>query len=209
MRFFRLSVLAVLLAGCGMFSATPFPTTLPSQEEIDARYKTVRHNLSPRKDYHFDITLPLNWQILDSKLIDEPTEEISIDMAAFRAPGPWMDDEHVLAGAEVTVTALRPKTSVVGGAAAQAWLTDLLGRSVPGYRILDKQLVGGGTETYADVLVRYNANSGPVVARMRVQPIKQGSVVLVLTASAPEKDYADVAEALFVATQSFKLVIGK
>lgn len=205
MHFLRFPLPFFFLAACGLLSAS-FPTELPSQRAIDAGYQTIRHNLSPRRDFHFDVTLPTGWKTLDTKLIDEPTQEISIEVAAFRAPGPWMDDERTPAGAEVTVTALRPRNPVLGSKAAEAWLIQLLEESVPGYRVLDRRLVNGVDASYADILVRYQSQPGDVIARMRVQPIKEGAIVLVITASAPENDYRDLAEKLFVAIESFTLL---
>lgn len=205
-RVLSISALCVLLAGCAMVSSVPFPLKLPSERVIDTQYKEIRHNLSPLPRYHFEIVVPLNWELLDTRLFDEPPEEEPVEIAAFREPGAWMEDQSVSARAEVAVSVVKPKDLVSGADAARAWLLRVLDGTTPDYRFLKERSVGEGTQAWTDILIRYPLDSDTIIARFRVQPSEDGTHVFVLTATAPADQYAAVAEDLFVALASFRLL---
>ena len=193
--------LSLLLIGC--FAAVPFPTLLPSQRAIDSEYKTVHHNLSPLKKYHFDITIPKDWETLDVAIVDEPQGMEPREVAAFRQPGAWQSDSTVAAGAEVSVTVLRSSGAIKNGDTALQWLRTILDGTSAGYTILEhRTIVAQGIES-ADVLIRYGGEE-PVIARFRVLPTADRRV-FVITASAPLAEYQRVATELLTAIATFEI----
>mgnify|MGYP003394164327 CR=1 FL=1 len=192
------------LGGCAFSAPVPFPVTLPSQRVIDIQYHTKQHDLAKLKKYHFSITLPDTWSTLDTVLVQEPTADIPEEIAAFREPGEWMKDPAAPAKAEVSISVLNLSGSLVGSGASVRWLTTLLDRTVPGYRVLNQRDAVSNAGPVGDVLIRYN---GPydIIARFFVIPMQDKKHVIVLTASAPASEYADRAMQLYVALQSFHL----
>lgn len=198
----------LLLSSCSILPSVPFPVTLPSQRVIDAEFQTIRHNLSPLPSYHFEVTLPKDWQSLDTRIFDEPAEDIPVEVGAFRQPGAWSTDSRAPTGAEVAVSVVRPSQRMTGSDAG-AWLEKNLKQTVPGHRILQQRMVKGNPLEWADVLVRYSSAGQKIIARFRVQSTLDHKRVFIVTASAPADQYADIAEGLFVAVESFRPLSGQ
>ncbi len=193
--------------GCSAV-ALPFPTELPSDQVINDQFKTIRHDLSPLRQYHFEIVLPTDWEILDAKIIEEPAVDTPQEVAAFREPGAWKDDGTAAVNAEVTVTVLRASGSVVGADATRTWLKSILETTIPGYTLLEERSVTADGQGTADVLIQYGRDD-VIVARFWALPAPDGKNVYVVIGSAPMEEYATVAEKLYTALATFKPTPGK
>ncbi|MBI5794047.1 hypothetical protein HZA87_03100 [Candidatus Uhrbacteria bacterium] len=193
------------LAGCTFSAAVPFPTAMPSQRVLDAQYQTLRHDLSTLKQYQFEITVPAAWKTLDTAMVQEPAGDVPEEIAAFREPGDWMTDPDAPAKAEVSVSVLNLSGSLIGTGASLQWLTTILDRTIPGYRILEQRETKSAAGDSGDMLIRFNAPED-IIARFYVVLSKDKKHVIVITGSAPGPEYAARAEQLFVALQSFHLL---
>lgn len=190
----------VLLAGCAL-RGPAFPVTLPPQSVIDSDYMTMTHNLSSLKKYHFEMLLPRGWQTLDTKISAEPKEGSPQEVGVFRQSGAWMHDPSVLANGEISVTVLKTEEKVETAEQAGKWLVAILNTTTPGYKLLKQRTTG----TAADMLIRYGGGGEDVIARFWAVP-SSDQRVFVVTGSAAAKEYPDLAEEIYAALSTFRLL---
>lgn len=192
-------LLLTLLTACAKEVA--FPVKLPSQRVIDAQYETIKHDLSPLKQYHFTILIPTGWRTLDVRAESEPQGTAPVEMGAFREPGQW-EDGKTATQTEISVSVLNASGSTLTGDTLALWLQGILDRSVPDHAVLAQRTTMSGDLPVADVLIRYD-EAPAMIARFWAVPSRDKKHVFVVTGSAPEEEYPHVAQFLYTALATF------
>lgn len=207
-RFFRpafVLVVSITLTACsGAYSApgkdVPFPTNLPSEEDLTARYQPLQHDLSPLAAYHFRIEIPKDWKTLDTTIKEEPAKDALADVAVFRQPGAWMNDPTAPINGEISVSVVNVSGSTLSPA---DWLQGVLKKNAKGFTVINKQLSPSASGEVPDVLIQYTSGNELLLSRMMA--FRNGNRMFVITGSDTAKEYKDNAEAFFVAISTFRL----
>lgn len=178
-----------------------FPTTLPSEQALDATYNRLRHDLSPLPEYHFQIMIPVAWKTLATKITKAPEKGGFDDVGIFREPGDWMKSDNAPIKGEISVSVLNvegdKQTSV-------AWLEKILEKNAAGLIIvLNHRSIPSASGEVSDILIKYESSGETIISRLMA--LKRGDEMFVITGSDTEEGYKQTAEVFAVAVQTFKL----
>lgn len=179
--------------------AHPFVTRLPDAEAIDEQYKDVSHDLSPLTQYHFQLLVPKDWQILDIALEEEPAPGDFSELGVFRQEGEWMENDDVPPLAEISVSLINPSGQEQSAA---AWLDELLSNNKEAHTKLEERKTGSGREEAADYLFRYKDQGVDYV--MRVSAFRMADRIIFLSCSDTTNGYRDHAEACYAALATLR-----
>lgn len=179
----------------------PFVTQLPDAQTLKKEYKNIKHDLSPLLQYHFQITIPSAWKILDIVLDEDPPAGDFDEMGVFRQEGEWMNNEEIPPGGEISVSLIHPQNP---DQTATDWLDELLPEDIASYELLEQRTIGSGIEEAADYLFHYMDKSTDYV--MRVSAFRAGDRIIFISCSDTANGYRDNAHACYVALSSFKLI---
>jgi hypothetical protein len=180
----------------------PYVTSMPSSGTLNSVYKRWRHTLSPIDAYHFDIVIPKDWQILDTKAAADPSPGNFTEMGVFRQPGDWMNDEKAEQNAEISVSVYNAKGDK---RTAAQWLEDTIVKNAPSYEILQKNIAPAKKGDGMDMLVKYSNQNKEVIIN-RIAAFKLGDNIYVISGNDTAASYRDSAEAFYVAIESFSLI---
>ncbi len=178
----------------------PFPTTLPSDQELQDQYQMLDFDLSPLPAYRFRIQIPSGWKTLDVKITAEPEKDQPADVAVFRQPGPWMTDETAPINGEVAVSVV----NVAGSKQSPAdWLQSILKKNAKGYTLVNRRLSPSSYGEIADMMISYLSGGETIISRMMA--FRSGDRMFVITGSDTKENYTNTAQAFNVAISTFRL----
>lgn len=201
--------LCVLLVGCSGSDIVnkertyPYFSTMPSDETIEEYYQMRRHTLSPVEDFHFDILVPKDWEILDIVAQAEPAPNSFKEIGVFRQPGAWMNSDSAPQNGEISVSAVHAKENPIW---ASVWLQDAIATNSANYEILEKHTVETPRGDAVDMLVGYSDGKQQIMNR--VAAFRDDNWIYVISGSDTVNGYRDIAEAFYVAIESFTLASG-
>jgi hypothetical protein len=207
-KFFSVIALSLVLAACGAQYA--FPLSAPGSDVLDEKYKAWKHELTQDDNYHFRILVPEEWKILQTTVALRPEGEKPLEIALFREPGAWMEDETIPAEGEIVVEVFTVSGSLnTGGAKDEApmkWLKKKLEEGAGSFKVLEERTFQGTHGPVADLLARTGDSEGYVVSRFAAFHSPTNSQeIFVIAASATEEGYSRVAEAFITAIETFRL----
>jgi hypothetical protein len=199
---------ALLLAACGPTYA--FPLKAPTSDVLDANYQALRHTLADNDDYHFSMLLPNEWKILQTTVARRPEGEQPLEIALFREPGAWMENEDAGPEGEVLVEVFTTSGSALGsgsaGYAPMAWLKRKIDQGMGDAKIVKQRTYESLYGPAADLLVRSGAGDQTIVSRFAaIRSPNNPDQIFVIVSSATEAGYERVAEAFATAIDTFRL----
>jgi hypothetical protein len=202
------SLLALtVLSACG--KEYPFPIDPVSQEVIDQEYKGWKYTLIKNPAYHFDILVPKDWQVLQTTYAQEPTVDRPLEIAVYREPGDWMQDQKVSAEGELAIEVhllsgsnlLLPKDK-----APTDWLKERLRMGAGTYKVLQQREFRNVHGIATDMLIRTGSSQDTLISRFVVfRSPSRDDQMFVISGTAFEADYPRVADAFATAMITFKL----
>ncbi len=169
----------------------PFPVEMPySKEILSQNYWRCSHTLAEDEANHFQIVIPRNWRPVD--IAPEPltTENPLASIALFRS----IDEPR----GEIEIQTTLLSREVSPGEWLEVYLESLE------QKILDRRDHDTPGGTVSDFLTKAEMPDGEVVFRWLA--IKSLNRLFILQARTLESNYADFANAFFIAVASFALI---
>jgi len=207
-RFSAIILSLALVSACGQQYA--FPLKAPSSDVLEAQYKAWKHQLSMNEEYHFSVLVPNEWKVLQTTVANEPGEDKPLEIALFREPGAWMEDESVPADGEIVVEVFHLSGSLISGgdptSAPMPWLKRRLERGLGEYTILNERVFTSLYGPAADLLVRSGGGDNKIVSRLAAfRSPRDPQKIFVIACSVTDPSYPRVAEVFATAVMTFRL----
>jgi hypothetical protein len=201
-------IVALALTACGTQYA--FPEKAPKAAVLDQEYKAWKHQLASNPAYHFSILIPNEWKVMQTTIASEPSGEKPLEIALFREPGAWIEDESLPVDGEIVVEVFSLSGSIVDGGkisdAPSQWLKRKLQKTVGEFDLLHERVFVSPQGPVADILVKSGAGKNTVISRLAaIRSPDDADKIFVIACSAQEQGYARVADAFAAAISTFRL----
>lgn len=198
---------ALALTAC---SSHAFPTKAPSSDVLDTNYKAWQHRLADNPAYHFSVLIPNEWKILQTTVARKPEGDKPLEIALFREPGAWIEDENQPPEGEIVFEVFTTSGSALGSGsmdqAPTAWLKRKLKDGLGDYKLLKQRTFKSLYGQAADVLVQSGAGKEIVISRLAAfRAPSNPEEIFVIVGSATAEGYERSAEAFATAIITFKL----